>query len=74
MQCPHEEVSALSYLVFQSFRRAMIIRAGADGGSCGATNGMFLDIRRWSLLLLYAGNGSYIPMPYTDQYGDLDHR
>ncbi|ODN78777.1 hypothetical protein L202_04335 [Cryptococcus amylolentus CBS 6039] len=39
---------------------------------CGAVVGMFADIRRWSLLYLYAGSGSFGSMPYLDAHGELD--
>ncbi|WVO13455.1 hypothetical protein L204_101071 [Cryptococcus depauperatus] len=40
--------------------------------NCGAVVGMFADIRRWTLLYLYAGSGSFGPMPYLDTHGELD--
>lgn len=39
---------------------------------CGAVVGMFADIKRWNLLYLYAGSGSFGPMPYLDTHGELD--
>jgi hypothetical protein len=33
---------------------------------------MFVDVKRCFLLLLYAGNGTYINMPYLDVHGDTD--
>ncbi|KAL7423887.1 E3 ubiquitin-protein ligase ubr1 [Cryptotrichosporon argae] len=39
---------------------------------CGAVSGMFLDIRRWTILYLFAGSGSFGPMPYLDTFGELD--
>nr|XP_019011443.1 ubiquitin-protein ligase [Kwoniella pini CBS 10737]OCF50224.1 ubiquitin-protein ligase [Kwoniella pini CBS 10737] len=39
---------------------------------CGAVVGMFVDIRRWVILYLYAGSGSFGHMPYLDQHGELD--
>ncbi|WRT68366.1 uncharacterized protein IL334_005342 [Kwoniella shivajii] len=39
---------------------------------CGAVVGMFVDIRRWIILYLYAGSGSFGYMPYLDQHGELD--
>ncbi|EIW67293.1 hypothetical protein TREMEDRAFT_33731 [Tremella mesenterica DSM 1558] len=39
---------------------------------CGAAVGMFVDIKRWHILYLYAGSGSFGPMPYLDQHGELD--
>ncbi|KAK4688582.1 hypothetical protein P7C73_g1532, partial [Tremellales sp. Uapishka_1] len=39
---------------------------------CGAVVGIFIDIKRWMLLYLYAGSGSFNPMPFLDVYGELD--
>ncbi|OCF37903.1 ubiquitin-protein ligase [Kwoniella heveanensis BCC8398] len=39
---------------------------------CGAVVGMFIDIRRWVILYLYAGSGSFGHMPYLDEHGELD--
>ncbi len=39
---------------------------------CGAVVGMFVDIKRWVLLYLYAGSGSFGHMPYLDSHGELD--
>ncbi|WWC63263.1 uncharacterized protein I303_105863 [Kwoniella dejecticola CBS 10117] len=39
---------------------------------CGAVVGMFVDIRRWVILYLYAGSGSFGHMPYLDEHGELD--
>ncbi|WVQ81879.1 hypothetical protein IAT38_004006 [Cryptococcus sp. DSM 104549] len=39
---------------------------------CGAVVGMFADIRRRNILYLYAGSGSFGPMPYLDVHGELD--
>nr|XP_019044649.1 ubiquitin-protein ligase [Kwoniella bestiolae CBS 10118]OCF23579.1 ubiquitin-protein ligase [Kwoniella bestiolae CBS 10118] len=39
---------------------------------CGAVVGMFVDIRRWIILYLYAGSGSFGHMPYLDEHGELD--
>lgn len=39
---------------------------------CGAGVGLFVDIKRWVLLYLYAGSGSFGHMPYLDSHGDLD--
>ena len=39
---------------------------------CGAVTGMFVDIKRWVLLYLYAGSGSFTNMPYLDSQGELD--
>lgn len=33
---------------------------------------MFVDIKRWVLLYLYAGSGSFSHMPYLDAHGELD--
>jgi E3 ubiquitin-protein ligase UBR1 len=33
---------------------------------------MFVDIKRWVLLYLYAGSGSFSNMPYLDAHGELD--
>lgn len=39
---------------------------------CGAAVGMFADIKRWVILYLYAGSGSFGYMPYLDPQGELD--
>ncbi|KAK8854813.1 hypothetical protein IAR55_003552 [Kwoniella newhampshirensis] len=39
---------------------------------CGSVVGMFVDIRRWVILYLYAGSGSFGHMPYLDVHGELD--
>lgn len=39
---------------------------------CGAGVGMFVDIKRWVLLYLYAGSGSFGNMPYLDTHGEFD--
>jgi E3 ubiquitin-protein ligase UBR1 len=39
---------------------------------CGMGVGMFVDIKRWVLLYLYAGSGSFSHMPYLDSHGELD--
>lgn len=39
---------------------------------CGGAVGIFIDIRRWLLLYLYAGSGSFATMPYLDAHGELD--
>ncbi|ORY35607.1 ubiquitin-protein ligase [Naematelia encephala] len=39
---------------------------------CGAAVGLFADIKRWVLLYLYAGSGSFGHMPYLDSHGELD--
>jgi E3 ubiquitin-protein ligase UBR1 len=39
---------------------------------CGAVVGMFADIRRWLVVYLYAGSGSFAHMPYLDAHGELD--
>jgi hypothetical protein len=41
-------------------------------GRCGMGVGMFVDIKRWVLLYLYAGSGSFSHMPYLDAHGELD--
>jgi E3 ubiquitin-protein ligase UBR1 len=33
---------------------------------------MFVDIKRWLLIYLYAGSGSFGHMPYLDTHGELD--
>jgi hypothetical protein len=33
---------------------------------------MFVDIKRWVLLYLYAGSGSFGHMPYLDSHGEYD--
>ena len=33
---------------------------------------MFVDVKRWVLLYLYAGSGSFSHMPYLDSHGELD--
>ena len=40
--------------------------------SCGAAVGMFVDIKRWVILYLYAGSGCFQSMPYLDSHGELD--
>jgi E3 ubiquitin-protein ligase UBR1 len=40
--------------------------------SCGTGTGMFVDIKRWLLIYLYAGSGSFGHMPYLDTHGELD--
>lgn len=57
MQYPHERVS-------QPF-------IAADE-SCGGATGMFVDIKRWLLIVMYAGSGSFGHMPYLDSHGELD--
>lgn len=39
---------------------------------CGGVVGMFADIKRWVILYLFAGSGSFGPMPYLDQFGELE--
>jgi E3 ubiquitin-protein ligase UBR1 len=39
---------------------------------CGGVVGLFVDIKRWQMLHLYAGSGSFGPMPYLDSHGELD--
>ncbi|ORX38539.1 ubiquitin-protein ligase [Kockovaella imperatae] len=39
---------------------------------CGAAVGMFVDIKRWVILYLYAGSGCFQAMPYLDSHGELD--
>ncbi|KAL1406424.1 E3 ubiquitin-protein ligase ubr1 [Vanrija albida] len=39
---------------------------------CGGVVGMFADIKRWVLVYLFAGSGSFGPMPYLDQFGELE--
>jgi E3 ubiquitin-protein ligase UBR1 len=39
---------------------------------CGAVVGLFVDIRRWLVVYLYAGSGSFGHMPYLDSHGELD--
>jgi E3 ubiquitin-protein ligase UBR1 len=39
---------------------------------CGGAVGLFVDIKRWQMLYLYAGSGSFGAMPYLDQHGELD--
>jgi E3 ubiquitin-protein ligase UBR1 len=33
---------------------------------------MFADIKRWVIVYLFAGSGSFGPMPYLDQFGELE--
>lgn len=33
---------------------------------------MFVDIKRWVILFLYAGSGSFWHTPYLDIHGELD--
>lgn len=39
---------------------------------CGGVVGIFADIKRWVILYLFAGSGSFGPMPYLDQFGELE--
>jgi E3 ubiquitin-protein ligase UBR1 len=39
---------------------------------CGGVVGMFADIKRWVIVYLFAGSGSFGPMPYLDQFGELE--
>lgn len=40
--------------------------------SCGGPAGIFIDLKRWAVVYLYAGSGSYGPMPFLDAHGELD--
>ncbi|BEI86836.1 hypothetical protein CcaverHIS002_0701820 [Cutaneotrichosporon cavernicola] len=42
------------------------------GRMCGGVVGIFADIKRWVILYLFAGSGSFGPMPYLDQFGELE--
>lgn len=33
---------------------------------------MFIDLKRWTTVYLYAGSGSFGPMPFLDCHGELD--
>lgn len=33
---------------------------------------MFADIKRWVIVYLFAGSGSFGAMPYLDQFGELE--
>jgi E3 ubiquitin-protein ligase UBR1 len=39
---------------------------------CGAATGIFLDVKRCSLIVLFAGTGSFLNAPYLDEHGDPD--
>ncbi|KLT39021.1 ubiquitin-protein ligase [Cutaneotrichosporon oleaginosum] len=39
---------------------------------CGGVVGIFADLKRWVILYLFAGSGSFGPMPYLDQFGELE--
>lgn len=34
--------------------------------------GLFVDVKRWALLYLFAGSGTFGPMPYLDMHGEVD--
>lgn len=51
--------------------RCLIHHDGTDA-RCGMGVGLFVDIKRWVLLYLYAGSGSFSHMPYLDSHGELD--
>jgi hypothetical protein len=40
---------------------------------CGGVAGIFVDIKRWFLLYLYAGSGCFQAMPYLDIHGEFDY-
>jgi hypothetical protein len=39
---------------------------------CGGAVGMYIDLKRWTTVYLYAGSGSFGPMPFLDCHGELD--
>ncbi|KAJ9110841.1 hypothetical protein QFC19_001350 [Naganishia cerealis] len=39
---------------------------------CGGSVGLFVDVKRWALLYLFAGSGTFGPLPYLDTHGEVD--
>lgn len=65
MQHPYERVSRIANWATASALTTWF-------RSCGTGTGMFVDIKRWLLIYLYAGSGSFGHMPYLDTHGELD--